>query len=720
MIRAVYNKIRETLAAEHDGLILWVPVWMSAGVAWYFHLQKEPPLWLGVSGIILSLIFTLVIARSRRRRGNPAVEQEQNEPHGWIAALTMFARNDGVTVFFYMGIIAALFFSGVALSQWRTHHIHSPALKAPMPYAYISGKIVEIDPRPKGSKILLEDVVIDKLPLDQTPAHVSVTLRSYDPGLVTGQIVILHAGLFPPPEPALPGGFDFSRYFFFRETGAVGYGIGAMDVRSLKDSGASSFDIWFAEFRHRLTESIRSYFHEPAGAVAAAFITGETSTIPDSINDDMRIAGLYHLLAVSGMNLSVVAGIAFFSLRFLLAAIPPVALRFNIKKWAAFLALIASYIYLRVSGTPVSAERAFFMVSLVFLAILLDRDPTPMRSVAFAAFCILLYEPEEVLTASFQLSFSATAALIASYEWGIQRFAKIETQGFGIRRVAFYFAAVIATSLVAWLATEPFIIYHFNQFSSYSLLSNTVAEPLVSFVLMPLIIAGVLLLPLHLAWLAFTPMQYGVDILLGIAHFVAHLPHAMWIVPSPTNAGWTVALLGAVWIYFWRMRWRWLGVIPVLAGMSTAFLYVPPDVFIGADGKHVAVRLNDGQTAMMRGKATSVLAQSWARAATELNLAEKKESSGRCDKTGCSITTRGHTIAALRDSDTTPEECRLSDVVIVSAPVSAGACTGATLLDKTALGTFGATTLWFTPHGIFMRHVRPEEGNRPWAGTGYE
>ena len=684
MVRAIFGKIRDAYHGEHDRLILWAPVLMGAGIAWYFHLHDEPPRWLGLGGMLLCAAFGITFRRNGFLRG--------------------------------LCIALMLVTFGVALSQYRTYSIHSPALSAPMSYAYVSGRIVEIAPTPKGSKLLLEDVAIGKLPADKTPLHVSVTLRSYDPNLVTGQRVALHAGLFPPPEPALPGGFDFGRYFFFRETGAVGYGIGQMEVKSLQDSGASGFDIWFAEFRHRLTESMRSHFSEPTGSVAAAFITGEVRAIPDEVNDDMRIAGLYHLLAVSGMNLSVVAGLAFFSLRLLLAAIPALALRYNIKKWAAALALIASYVYLRVSGTPVSAERAFFMVSLVFVAILLDRDPTPMRSVALAAFCIMLYEPEAALTASFQLSFSATAALIASYEWGVQRFSQMgREEGLGLRRGMLYFAAVMATSLVAWLATEPFIVYHFNQFSSYSLLSNTIAEPLVSFILMPLVITGVLLMPLHLGALAFTPMQYGVDLLLSIAHHVAHLPHAMWIVPAPTDAGFALALLGGVWIYFWRARWRWLGGIAFIAGMSTMLFYVPPDVFISADGKHVALRLDDGRTAMIRGKATSVNAQSWARATTTLSLLDVKESPAQCDKKGCAVTTKGHNIAVLRDSGAIAEECRLSDIVIVNEAFASDACAAAHLIDTNFLNKAGATTIWFEKSGLRMRGVRPEAGNRPWA-----
>lgn len=665
-------------------MVLFVPVCMSAGIAWYFALKAEPPLWLWAAGFVASVILACLLRPVR-----PAL---------------------------YVSLFCALVALGFALAQFRTYEVRTPYLSEPVSFAEVTGKIAEIEPKPKGSKILLKDVTISKIPAEKTPAYVSVTLRKYDPTLVTGQMISLRAGLFPPPEPAIPGGFDFGRYFYFRQIGAVGYGIPPITVKSLKDSGASDFEIWFAEFRHRLTESIRSYFHEPAGAVAAAFVTGETQAIPDEVNNNMRIAGLYHLLAVSGMNLSVVAGIAFFSLRFLLAAIPPIALRFNIKKWAALLALIASYMYLRVSGTPVSAERAFFMVSLIFIAIIFDRDPTPMRSVAIAAFCIALYEPEAVLTASFQLSFSATAALIAAYEWGAGWLTRSNNmRGFGISRIGVYFAAVIVTSTIAWLATEPFIIYHFNQFSSYSLIANTIAEPLVSFVLMPLVIAGVLLLPLGLAGLAFTPMQYGVDLLLKIASTTAGLPHAMWIMPNPSDYGFAFVVLGFVWIYFWRLSWRWLGLVLIAGGMSTAFFYVPPDIFISGDGRHVAVRLDDGSMAMIKGRATSVGAQSWARAATEQSYVDKDDIPMQCDDKGCVVTVKKHKLALLKDASALPDECALSDIIIIiNIAVAQSAC-NALVIDKSQLDENSGAAIWVQDTKITVRHTRLEQGRRPWS-----
>ena len=680
------NKLTNLLESERERLILWLPVLVAIGIAWYFSLKAEPPFWLGASLFIISSLSAFFV------RKHP--------------------------LFFYPLMIISLLAFGVVLAQIRTNLVSSVYLSEPIEFANVTGKILDIEPKPKGSKIVLRDVSIDKLTKEKTPKFISITLRDYNPDLVTGQIISIRAGLFPPPPPAFPNGFDFGRYFYFRQIGAVGYGIPPMQIKSLKDSGENDFSIWFSGFRHQLTEAMRSHFHEPAGSVAAAFITGETNTIPDEINDNMRVAGLYHLLAVSGMNLSVVAGLAFFSLRLLLAMIPPIALRFPIKKWAALLALIASYIYLRVSGTPVSAERAFFMVSLIFIAILLDRDPTPMRSVAFSAFCIELYEPEAVLTASFQLSYSATAALIASYEWGINYFSKQhKDKGFGLSKVFFYFAAVMATSLVAWLATEPFIIYHFNQFSSYSLIANTIAEPLVSFLLMPLVIAGVLLMPFGLSDIAFYPMQYGVDLLLYIAKWTASLPHAMWIMPNPSDNGFFFVIMGLLWIYFWKSLVRWLGVMSVVAGMLTAFSYLPPDIFISGDGKHIAAHLENGKMAMLKGRNNNINAQSWARAALTEEYVEKKEIPMDCDKAGCIIELKGKKIAVIKDDAALADECNLSDIII--APTSkAEACKDKLLINQTMLENGGGVTIWINNGQISLKQTKLEQGKRAWVNGG--
>jgi len=326
-----------------------------------------------------------------------------------------------------------------------------------------------------------------------------------------------------------------------------------------------------------------------------------------------------------------------------------------------------------------------------------------------------------VLTASFQLSFSAAGALIASYEWGSGWLARSPKRaGFGLGSIVLYFSAVMGASLVAWLATDPFIIYHFNQFSSYSLLANTIAEPLVSFILMPLVIAGVLLLPFHLAWIAFTPMQYGVDLLLAIAHWVARMPHAMWILPGPTDDGFALLVLGIVWMYFFKTRLRWCGMFFALAGFSTAFFYVPADVFISDDGKRVAVRTDDGQLAMVRGRATSVGAQQWSRASIEQDFENPQDTPTSCDRLGCIVTLKTHTLAVLKRPEALSEDCHMADIVILPQKVAKDSCKAAIVIDQTELHDSGGMTLQFKDGHVITRKVAQAQGKRPWAMLGIE
>ncbi|MEI6729651.1 MAG: ComEC/Rec2 family competence protein, partial [Pseudomonadota bacterium] len=258
------DKINGIIEAEHSRFILWIPVFTAAGIVFYFNLQNEPPFYLPIALTISGSIF--------------------------VTALLLL-KNHLKQIFLIPAIISLCFFAGIMFAQIRTNTVDSPYLEKSLPIQNIRGKILEITQTPKGSKIILKDVYIPDIPQEKTPKLVSVSLKTYDPNLLNGQIISLRAGLFPPPAPSLAGGFDFSRYFYFKQIGAIGFGITPIKIIPQDANSRENFDVRFAEFRHKLSESIRANFKEPGGSIAAAFITGETRTIPDNINDNMRIAG---------------------------------------------------------------------------------------------------------------------------------------------------------------------------------------------------------------------------------------------------------------------------------------------------------------------------------------------------------------------------------------------------------------------------------------------
>ena len=214
-----------------------------------------------------------------------------------------------------------------------------------------------------------------------------------------------------------------------------------------------------------------------------ALLTGLRGALPDEIWDQWAIAGIAHLLSISGLHLALVAGTLFFAVRIALALAPPLALRLPAKKLAALLALLGAFGYLLISGGTVPTQRAFAMTALALLAVMVDRNPFSMRLVAWAAFVVLLLRPESLLGASFQMSFGAVVALIAAYETGVARRPAGTTGLDG--RLLLYLAGIALTTIVASAATTPFSIYHFSRFPTYGIVTNLIAVPLTGVWIMP-------------------------------------------------------------------------------------------------------------------------------------------------------------------------------------------------------------------------------------------
>ncbi|HRF38971.1 MAG TPA: ComEC/Rec2 family competence protein, partial [Saprospiraceae bacterium] len=138
--------------------------------------------------------------------------------------------------------------------------------------------------------------------------------------------------------------------------------------------------------------------------------------IPPATMDAIRASGLAHLLSISGLHIGLVAGIVFVTARSLLALIPWLALRWPTKKLAAILSVIAAAFYTLLAGAPVPAQRSFLMVAIALLAVLVDRQGISMRLIAWAALAVLLTQPDSLTGPSFQMSFAAVVALVATYE----------------------------------------------------------------------------------------------------------------------------------------------------------------------------------------------------------------------------------------------------------------------------------------------------------------
>ncbi|HCY56754.1 MAG TPA: competence protein, partial [Oceanicaulis sp.] len=283
----------------------------------------------------------------------------------------------------------------------------------------------------------------------------------------------------------------------------------------------------FLGWRWRLAQRIADAAGPNSGPVIAALLTGERSGVTEEHAEALRLSGLGHLLAISGMHMALLAGGIYFAARWLIASIEPFARSHDPRKPAALIALLAALGYLLLSGGAISTQRAFVMAAVMFTAILIGRRAVSFQSLALAALIIIAFSPQSVIEPGFQMSFAATAALIAVYEaWQRWRMTRDMTDYGWLARVQAAFTGLAVTSLVAGSATGLFAAFHFQRMAAYGFGVNLLAMPVFSFWVMPAGVVGLLLAPFGLERIPLLVSAAGMDIVLAIATWTSSLPGA--------------------------------------------------------------------------------------------------------------------------------------------------------------------------------------------------
>ena len=344
------------LEAQRGRLFLWLPVCLSLGIGLYFAIRFEPL--AGLVQILTGVNILLLIAAFIDRCATSSI------------------------------IIRAfsLILLGFLLAILRTNTVAEPVLGWRY-YGPIEGVIVAIDrSNANRPRVTLATPYLGKISKPRTPAYVRVSLHT-DEGLEhlrPGARVRTLGSLAPPSGPVEPGGFDFQQYAWFKRLGAVGYSRKPVELVMSPDQ--NSYTLRLFDLRVRIACHVRGHIVGQTGAFAAAIITGDRSAINPAMLDDLRASNLAHLLAISGLHMGLLVGFVFALVRYGLALNHYTALYWPTKKLAAVLAIIAGLAYLQISGAAVATERAFIMVSVMLIGVLLDRPAITLRAVALAAY----------------------------------------------------------------------------------------------------------------------------------------------------------------------------------------------------------------------------------------------------------------------------------------------------------------------------------------------
>jgi competence protein ComEC len=668
-------------------LLPWIPIAFGTGIAFYFAAEREPVGWVSAAAAALFCAVAFVLRRQK--------------------------------AFAVAALIAAIA-AGFASATLKTARVAHGVLARPVYSASLKGFVETREERERTDRFVLRLTGIDAQRLPAKLQRVRLSVKKGTAPAV-GRYVELKARLLPPLAPLRPGSYDFARDMYFAGIGASGFAMGG--IKTLDPPFDGGWALRYAAFMQGLRDAIdariRTVLEGDRRAIATALLTGRRDAISAPVNDAMFISGVGHVLSISGYHMAVVAGVVFFAVRALLALVPVLTVTFPIKKWSAVAALLAAAFYLLLSGAEVATQRSFFMTAVVLIAILVDRRAVTFRTLAVAAMVVLLIAPEALVHPSFQMSFAATLGLVALIQLGMPAlFASPDHSPtaraalWGGREVAMLALA----SLIAGLATLPYAAFHFHRVTPYGVIANLAAMPVVSILVMPAGLLGMVAMPFGFDGLFWRIMGFGIDWMISVALWVAALPGAVGRIAAFGTGPLIAASIGIILLGLLRTPLRWSGAGAIGVALVWALATPQPDILISADGHNAAVRGGDGRLHLMRSAKDAFLLKEWFAADADARLAgDPSLGDGvSCDHAGCVTRLQGGGLVALTlRPEAFTDDCRRAAVIVTSRQAPSGC--SALVIDRDKLHKQGAIALRQTRNGIAMDAVRPGGLDRPWS-----
>ncbi len=250
---------------------------------------------------------------------------------------------------------------------------------------------------------------------------------------------------------------------------------------------------------------------DQTSAIIAAMLLGDKSQLSQQTKDNYSAAGVSHVLALSGLHISILLSI----LSFLLS-------RFSIRT-TTIIQLIFVWAFAFLVGMPISILRVAIMFTLMILARALSGFSYSLNTIFVAAFLILLFSPQSLFDVSFQLSFTAVFFILV---FSKSFWSRIDSKAFHKYRIGIYVFNIFLISFAAQLGTLPLILYHYGRFPVYFLFTNLFMGVFVT----TMLTLGILTLAVSFIPVAFTFCQrilvFTASTMNDYTHFMAALPYS--------------------------------------------------------------------------------------------------------------------------------------------------------------------------------------------------
>ena len=459
--------------------------------------------------------------------------------------------------FFYAATRAQLRMDDALSPEWEGRDVQIVGVISSLPQHYERSVRFELD----VERVITQGAVI--------PAHVALTWWGYaskdgqrgtQPEIKPGERWQLTVRLRRPRGSANPHGFDYEAWLFERDiraTGTVRPKSGSRRVDAMVHRPAYWIEAARERLRARITQALPD---KPYSGVLAALAIGDQRAIPADQWQTFTRTGVNHLMSISGLHITMVSGLVLALAYGLWRRSARLVLYLPARKAAVIAGLTAALAYTLLAGFEVPAQRTLYMLTVMAVALWMNRLSAASAVLSIALLVVVLIDPWAVLAAGFWLSFGAVAVIL---------YVSVGRTG-----TPHWLATWAQVQWAVTLALMPALLAMFQQVSIISPVANALAIPLVSLVVVPLTLIGMVLPVDWLLQLAHVIMAWCFIAL----EWMSNLPAAVWQQHAPP--GWTVlvAVIGAIILLLPRgFPMRWAG----LAGFLPLFLAAPPPIAEG-------------------------------------------------------------------------------------------------------------------------------------------
>lgn len=653
---------------ERSRLILWIPVCMMIGIIGYFQLMEEPTILMVLLPVIM---FSLLL----------------------IYTFEIMSLRIMTTAFLFISL-------GFAIIYTKTHYVNTTLLTKKLKKIKIAGTVTESDylPHKKLHKITL------KLDSNTQENLKKVKINYSDKNTLIPQVgdsIKGIASLFPYGDPVSAYGYDFRKNAYFKGIQASGRLYEITDLQKSETGGLQ-------RIRTNLSTYFRKKLSGEVAEIATALTTGQRQGITTETRNAFADSGLAHILAISGLHISLVAGLFFLILRRALSLIPAITRQYNVKKFTCFATIPATLFYVALSGFGYPAIRAFYMTMFACLAIAMDKHPFNMRSLSLTAVLILLVFPESATSVSFQLSFSAVLGLIAFYEkpWMNLKNKSMHKNITG--KIALYIFGICMTTIIATLATTPISLYYFKKLTLNSIFSNLLAIPLTGFIIMPASMLCVLsYFTIDVEWPYFV-LEQGIKLLILCAQTVSSWRGSNISCHQPAELYLCLFGFGFLWLCLFQTRLRFLGFVFMAGSLHTLTQKKHlPDIYMADQGTVIAVSENN--TFYISGKQGSFFYDQWKEEAGANNIEPLKNKEIHLSPDITLITNPWFMGRQFFKNFRCPK------ILLSNGKIYKCQRYSEQVIDRDTLKKKGTHLVWLHPFKV--QSVRSTLGNRPWVNS---